>query len=193
MTSSPPVPDDDGAGGAFRSRVHLDGMSPSSRPTTPLALRRAVRIALVALCVAVARPAVLGAQIERSTLPSGVRVRVRETSNPQPFTGSLWHVSGDTYAVRPSGTNTLLELPRSRIVSIDVSDGRDRLGWGMRGTGIGLLAGGVLGAVSVGRDSQADLGALVGFIAGGILGAGAGALIGATSAPERWRRIPLEP
>jgi hypothetical protein len=147
---------------------------------------------LLALCVTAAFPAALRAQIEGSTLPTGVRVRVRETSNPQPFTGMLWHVSGDTYAVRPSGTNTLLELSRSRIVSIDVSAGRDRVRWGFLGAAAGALAGGLFGAATIGEDPNADLGSVGGFVVGSLVGAPLGAVLGALSAPERWRRIRLD-
>ncbi|HET7189820.1 MAG TPA: hypothetical protein VFI52_16825, partial [Gemmatimonadaceae bacterium] len=85
----------------------------------------------------------------------------------------------------------LLQLPTARVTSIEVSEGRDRLGWGVRGAGIGVLAGGLLGAVTVGRDSQADLAAIAGFFAGAVLGAAGGALFGAIAAPERWDRIHL--
>jgi hypothetical protein len=188
----PPPSRRGGAGGAFQSRVHLDGMPPSSRWKTSAAARRGTHIVLLALCVTAATPAALRAQIEGSTLPTGVRVRVHETSTPQPFTGTLWHVSGDTYAVRPSGTNTLLKLSESRIVSIDVSAGRDRVRWGFLGAAAGALAGGLFGAATIGQDPDADLGSVGGVVLGSFVGAPLGAVVGALNAPERWRRIRLD-
>ncbi|HET9011340.1 MAG TPA: hypothetical protein VFN38_05960, partial [Gemmatimonadaceae bacterium] len=98
-------------------------------------------------------------------------------------------LTSDTLAVAVSGGNALLQLPMNRLASIDVSEGRDRLGWSTRGAGIGVIGGGLVGAIAVWQESHGDLGVLAGFFAGGMLGAGSGAIIGALMAPERWNRV----
>jgi hypothetical protein len=148
-------------------------------------------IMLLGVVLAVTVPASLRAQSDRLSLPVGTRIRVQTTQETAPFTGTVWRITSDTLAVAVSSGNALLQLPTAHVTSIEVSDGRDRLGWGVRGAGIGVLAGGLLGAVTLGRDSQADLAAIAGFVAGAVVGAAGGALVGAIVAPERWDRIHL--
>ena len=152
--------------------------------------RRARSVTRFALVLAVTTPAALYAQSDRLYLPVGTRIRVQAAEAP-PFTGTVWRITSDTLAVAVSSGNALLQLPTARVTSIEVSEGRDRLGWGVRGAGIGVLAGGLIGAVSLGRDSQADLAAIAGFFAGAVVGAAGGGLVGAIAAPERWDRIHL--
>jgi hypothetical protein len=131
------------------------------------------------------------AQGDRLYVPVGTRVRIVGPAGGQPFTGNVLRLTADTLAVATGGGNALLQVPTSRLTSIDVSEGRDRLGWGMRGAAIGGLAGAVLGAAAMGRDDPGGMGAYAGFIAGGIFGVGGGAIVGAIVAPERWRRLSL--
>lgn len=152
---------------------------------------RAPAIVRLALLLAVTTPAALYAQSDRLYLPVGTRIRVQAAPEAPPFTGTVWRITSDTLAVAVSSGNALLQLPTARVTSIEVSEGRDRLGWGVRGAGIGALSGGLLGAATLGHGSQGDLGALAGFFAGSILGAAGGALFGAIAAPERWDRIHL--
>lgn len=151
--------------------------------------RRARSVTAFALVLTVATPAGLHAQSDRLYLPVGTRIRVQAATDARPFTGTVWRITSDTLAVAVSSGNALLQLPTARVTSIEVSEGRDRLGWGVRGAGIGALSGGLLGAVTLGHGSQDDLGTLAGFFAGSILGAAGGALFGAIAAPERWDRI----
>ena len=146
-------------------------------------------IALLVLSWAVTMPAGLRAQSDRLYLPVGTRVRLQTAPDTPAFTGTVWRLTSDTLAVAVSNGNALLQLPTARVTSIEVSDGRDRLGWGVRGAGIGVLAGGLLGAVTLGRDAQGSLAAIAGFFAGAVVGAAGGALVGAIAAPERWDRI----
>ena len=148
-------------------------------------------IILLGIVLAVTIPGALRAQSDRLSLPVGTRIRVQTTTEAPPFTGTVWRITSDTLAVAVSSGNALLQLPTAHVASIEVSDGRDRLGWGVRGAGLGVLAGGLLGAVTLGRDSQADLAAIAGFLAGAVVGAAGGALVGAIVAPERWDRIHL--
>lgn len=146
-------------------------------------------IVRLVLMLAATMPAGLRAQSDRLYLPVGTRIRVQTAPESPAFTGTVWRLTSDTLAVAVSSGNALLQLPTAHVTSIEVSEGRDRLEWGLRGAGIGTLAGGLLGAATVGHGSQDDLGALAGFFAGGILGAAGGALFGAIVAPERWSRV----
>ena len=152
-------------------------------------VHRARSIALLVLLSAVTMPASLRAQSDRLYLSVGTRVRVQTAPDGPPFTGTVWRITSDTLAVAVSSGNALLQLPMNRLASIDVSEGRDRLGWSARGASIGALSGGLIGSIAVWHESQGDLGVLAGFFAGGMLGATAGALLGAIIAPERWSRV----
>lgn len=136
-------------------------------------------------------PAGLRAQSDRLYLPVGTRVRLQTAPDAPAFTGTVWRLTSDTLAVAVSHGNALIQLPTARVTSIEVSDGRDRLGWAVRGAGIGVLAGGLLGVVAIGRQARADLAVIAGFIVGAGIGATGGALVGAIAAPERWDRIHL--
>lgn len=144
----------------------------------------------IALTLAIAPGA--SAQSEWRSLPAGTRVRVTTGAADQPFTGNVFRLTADTLAVATGGGNALLQLPMTRIASVEISEGRDRIGWAVRGAGYGALAGGLIGAASLrGQGGAGDLSAIAGFFAGGVLGGGLGSLIGAIVAPERWRRFPL--
>ena len=133
-----------------------------------------------------------GAQSDWRSLPVGTRVRVTTGAADQPFTGIVLRLTADTLAVATGGGNALLQLPTTRIASVEISEGRDRIGWAVRGAGYGALAGGLIGAASLrSQGGPGDLSAIAGFFAGGVLGGGFGSLIGAIVAPERWRRFPL--
>ena len=106
------------------------------------------------------------------------------------LTGSILRVNADTLTVTASG-GTQLQIPTSRLTTLDVSRGRNRAGWSIGGALLGGLVGGVLGGASGAQDDPTGLGAGAGFAAGGILGLVSGAIVGALVAPERWRSVPL--
>ena len=142
-------------------------------------------------CV-LAFPSRAEAQRDWRSLPAGTRVRVTTGAADQPFTGNVLRLTADTLAVTTGGGNALLQLPTTRIASVEISEGRDRIGWAVRGAGYGALAGGLIGAASLrSQGGPGDLSVIAGFFAGGVLGGGFGSLIGAIGAPERWRRFPL--
>ncbi len=135
----------------------------------------------------------LRAQYDRPYLPVGTRVRVLDRVGGAPFIGSVQRLTTDTLGVAVAGGAVVVQLPTSRLAALEVSDGRERGAWAFRGAGIGLLAGGLLGAASMRSDSTepGDLSAIAGFFAGGVLGTGLGAVVGAIVAPERWHRVSL--
>jgi len=132
----------------------------------------------------------LHAQSDRLSVPLGTRVRVVVGAN-EPFTGNVFRLTSDTLAVATGSGDALIQLPTSRLSSIEVSEGRDRLSGSIKGTGIGVLAGGLIGGVAIGRSEGNGLAGLAGMFAGGIIGAGTGAIVGAIVAPERWHRLVL--
>jgi hypothetical protein len=161
-------------------------MSPFTRSSPRQGAGTSARLLLpVLLCIAARVPA-LGAQSAGPLAPVGTRVRVYDIAGA-PITGTVWRIAPDTLSLVVHDLRVHVRV--SQLVSVEASAGHDRVGWGLLGAGAGILAGGLLGAATMGQDSQADLGAAGGFVAGGVLGAVAGALIGVVSAPERWRRI----
>ena len=160
-------------------------------PSSSRSIRRDVVSLLIALACAFTLAPRLLAQSDRLYVPVGTRVRVVADSGERPFTGSVLRLTTDTLDVATGGGSVLTRLPTSRLTSIEVSEGRGRLKWGVAGAGIGGLAGGILGGATGGHDDPTGLGAMAGFIAGGIMGAGLGAVVGAIVAPERWRRLSL--
>jgi hypothetical protein len=160
----------------------------------PIAFHVVERRAVIAAALALfALAPTVRAQYDRPYLPVGSRVRVVDRVGGAPFLGTVQRLTVDTLGVAVGGGAALVQLPTSRLVSLEISDGRERAGWAMRGAGIGLVAGGLIGAASLRDDPPApgDLSALAGFFAGGVLGAGFGAVVGAIIAPERWHRVSL--
>ncbi len=122
---------------------------------------------------------------------------------PQRYVGTFLSWKADTLVVQSNGDT--LSVPVSLVTRLDVSRGR-KTNTG-EGAVIGLLVGGVVGAV-IGYASYeeckpqgkffsciADLGpeyaALGGAVVIGLVGGVVGALIGASSRTDRWRAVPL--
>lgn len=143
----------------------------------------------LALAVALACTPRLHAQVARDVLAAGSRVRVAADSG-RSLTGKVLRLDADTLTITAAG-EAPVQIATSRLTSIEVSRGRNRVGWSLSGALVGGLVGGVLGGASGGRGDPTGLGAGAGFAAGGILGLFAGAILGAVVAPERWRSVPL--
>ena len=171
--------------GAIDAREHLPVMTNLLRPFS-----RWHATSLVALSCTLAFAPGLRAQSDRFLVPLGTRVRIVVDANA-PFTGNVLRLTSDTLAVATGSGGALIQIPTSRLASIELSEGRDRLHGSLTGAGIGVLAGGLIGGISLGRSEGSDLAALAGMFAGGIIGAGTGAIVGAIVAPERWRRLSL--
>lgn len=167
------------------ARVHLPGMTPSLPPISRW--RAPLRLALI---YTLAFAPGLRAQSDRLFVPLGTRVRIVAGAN-EPFTGNVLRLTSDTLAVATGSGGALIQLPTSRLSSIEVSEGRDRLHGSIKGAGIGVLGGGLIGGVAVGRSEGNSLAGLAGMFAGAIIGAGTGAIVGAIVAPEHWRRLSL--
>ncbi len=125
----------------------------------------------------------------------GVGSRVRLTAPviaPDPMVGRVAGLTPDSLLLERGG-GARLQIDSRQVRALSVSAGRNRWGWALRGAGIGLLAGGVLGGWSVGAHDDTGVGGFVGFLAGAIVGAPLGAGAGALAAPERWIALPLPP
>lgn len=167
------------------TRVHLPRMTHLLRPFPRWRATR--RLALI-YTLAFAAP--LRAQSDRLFVPLGTRVRIVVGAN-ESFTGNVLRLTSDTLAVATGSGGALIQIPTSRLSSIELSEGRDRLSGSVKGAGIGVLAGGLIGGIAIGRSEGDGIAALAGMFAGVILGAGTGAIVGAIVAPERWRRVSL--
>jgi hypothetical protein len=161
-------------------------------PTILPRCRRGARAAsLLALLLSSLGAPWASAQSGRLALPVGTRVRVLDRTGGAPFTGSVLRITPDTLAIAVSDGRALLQLPTSRLSTLEVSEGRDRLGVAWKGAGIGVLVGGIAGAASLRERDDYGLATLAGFFAGGLIGGGLGAVVGAIVAPERWTRLAL--
>ncbi len=156
------------------------------------------------------------AQVQQPPVKRGARVRVT-TSPPNPcpawntrclreidsrrYVGTFVAWKGDTLVVETKGYT--LALPLDSVTKLDVSRGR-KTNTG-EGAVIGLLVGGVVGAV-IGYASYeecvggwacfGDLGPGVNVAAGGVIGGlgglVAGAFIGLAIETDRWQEVPLD-
>lgn len=171
--------------GALAGCEHLPGMHHFLRSASPWHATT-----VLALIYTLAFAPGLRAQSDRLSVPLGTRVRIVVDVN-EPFTGNLLRLSPDTLVVAVGSGGALIQVPTSRVSSIELSGGRDRLSGSLKGAGIGLLAGGLIGGVAIGRSDGNNIAALAGLFAGGIIGVGAGAIVGAIVAPERWRWLSL--
>lgn len=118
----------------------------------------------------------------------GSRVRL-DTASGSLVTGTLMSIDADTIRLERSGAGAIVAVPRARVISFDVSAGREH----GRGARRGALAGGAVGLVLIVASLRNDtatvnrqasdlrLAVPVGL---GLVALGAG--IGAASAPERW-------
>ncbi len=144
----------------------------------------------------------------------GERVRVTRPPICAPYTicvggpplqsvGTFWAWEGDSLIMESNGN--ALALPLNSVTKLEV--GRGQKSYTVEGALMGLLVGGVAGAVigyasyeecvPKGRgwsceDVGPEVAALVGGIAGGLGGLLVGATIGRSSKTDRWREVPLD-
>lgn len=117
--------------------------------------------------------------------PGGaVHLQVPRLSVPE-VSGRLRAFGGDSVVLAMSGDRAVLRLPLSQVQRVDVDIGRDRPLSALRGAGIGLVGGGLLGTTLLGEDDGLArfIGSIVGAGMGFVLGAGVGVIV----APQRTR------
>lgn len=133
----------------------------------------------------------------------GEKARVRLAGTPQPYTGILHKLDGDTATIGTE-TGSLLPIALSPSVRLEISRGTRSNA--LKGAGIGALVGGVayalLGAAAC---DGSDLGggwheantpgkcAAEGALIGSGLGAVVGFIAGSRSRTERWAEVDWEP
>jgi hypothetical protein len=139
---------------------------------------------------------------------SRVRIEIRReavvpgTGEGVPLVGRIEAMRDDVLVIALKGRATPLSLPRSAIVRLEVSQGRQTGGAGfLRGAGLGLFlgaAGGALFGIAANSSgdglfnySTGDTAAL-GAIYGGALGVLIGGSLGIAFPGERWSAVPLK-
>jgi hypothetical protein len=124
---------------------------------------------------------------------AGSRVRILvPVVTPGPMVGRGAALTADSLLLaRAPGAG--LQIDSRYVQALQVSAGRSRFAWALRGAGVGLLVGGVVGARAMGKGDQTGLAALAGFFVGAIIGTPLGAGVGAAAAPERWMPVRLPP
>jgi hypothetical protein len=137
-----------------------------------------------------------GSRIRVSTEPDVVR--------PNPLVTTLVRLTPDTMTVIASSGGAELAIPNSAVTRLEVSGGKQ--GRALRGLGIGLVAGTVVGGLAWALGSSSCEGELCGtgiddavsatfgavaLVAGALGGATVGLIIGAASPAERWDPVPL--
>jgi hypothetical protein len=121
----------------------------------------------------------------------------RANRSPRSEVGRLHAVDDDTLRIRVAASDTDLAIPMASVADLWVVNGRHRNFW--VGTGIGLLAGGLLGGAIGSRyelcavfgqcQSATGIGILIGAPAGALLGGAVGALIQS----DRWQPVLVPP
>ena len=111
--------------------------------------------------------------------------RLRRVSNPWTLTGEVVALDGETLTVMADGGERPIEMLRSDITSVEVSQGRPRGRGALRGAAIGALLGlGVGGILALGCEG---LECAVVFLPIWTVTIGAG--IGALFPGKRWKPI----
>lgn len=168
-----------------------------------------MRQLILCVTIAAASPALAAAQ-DVASLRQGVRVEVTAKGS-KAQTGTLLSLSGDSLTfARDSRANTTASLGLGSITSLRVSQGRSSAGGAMRsgliGSAIGILAGGVTGAMIYTKpESCADIycfitngpagsrGHTAAFVgaAGGVAGLIVGSVYGVATGREKWQVVTL--
>jgi hypothetical protein len=124
---------------------------------------------------------------------AGSRVLVMAPAvTPRLMVGTVAALTADSLLLtRAPGAR--LQIDTRSVQALAVSAGRRRFAWALKGAGVGLLVGGVVGARAMAEEDDSGLAALAGFIVGMIVGTPLGAGVGAAAAPERWTSVRLPP
>ena len=153
-------------------------------------------LVLAASLTLVATPLTAGRAQHAAPLPVGARVRVAAPPRSGWVVGQLSLADSDHIVLRAAPRAIPDTIPLTAVQSLEVSRGRPRV---LR-TATGMLIGGLtLGAVTALVTNQAvrgqeEGGYVVGFSAAGgvVVGLIVGGIVGYTTAPERWKRVPIQ-
>ena len=124
----------------------------------------------------------------------GARVRLWQLAARDlsiPIVGHLTRITPDSVDIRPDGNDLAVGVARPAVTRIETSVGpqsRSRTTGAVLGAVIGAIGGGVIGVIAgtMSRSNAARLG-----IYTGAAGAGIGAVAGALTPGEAWRRATL--
>jgi hypothetical protein len=160
------------------------------RPAESILSMRRFSLLLVAL-VSIPSAAAY-AQVQQSGIPPAARVRVSAPALTQrAVIGRYDGLVADSLSLMPAGTGSLVRIPLSVIMRLELSDGFNRRSGAKRGAFLGFAGPVVWGFVCAATCKDGGLAAVGGILFGVLYGLPVGAAIGATIlAPERWRTIP---
>jgi len=119
----------------------------------------------------------------------GSRVRVFAPAlSDAPLVGRLVAFGGDSLVLASTSGRARARIPIGELRQVQVSEGRDRSAWALKGAVGGGVLGFLLGATALrGQGPEAGLARLVASTVGLIMGGPVGAGLGAYLAPEQWR------
>ena len=130
-------------------------------------------------------------------MTEGVRIRlaasVPEMGRQVGFYGGLL---ADSLVLTLEKDSTVTIHPFNRVHGLEVYSGRGVSGkrvlqWSSIGAGIGLLIGAVIGEASKPCDACLDFNALTYALTGMAIGLAGGAIAGAATSVDKWRRVEL--
>jgi hypothetical protein len=150
-------------------------------------------VLLACACAPAAAQAAPSRDLRGLGVSAGSRVRVvAPVVTPAPMVGRVAALTADSLLLtRAPGAR--LQIDSRYVQTLQVSAGRNRFAWALKGAGVGMLVGAVVGARALGKGDQTGLVALAGFFVGAIVGTPVGAGVGAAVAPERWLPVRLPP
>jgi hypothetical protein len=138
-----------------------------------------------------------GARVRVTTLEHHPEISHLFTDVKIRHTGTLIALNADTLLLKPDGQSSPRMIPLAHVTGLDMSRG-----WASRGeratmgSGIGFLVGGVILAIAGGTALEENSGSpgarMILFMIGGVPGAAIGAVVGESTAGERWEQVPLE-
>lgn len=120
-------------------------------------------------------------------IADGTHIRV-ESAGMSRLDGTYLGVRGDSLRLALGRGGVTVAAPLDRVITIDVSQGRDRARWAGLGMLGGALGGGVLFTVMFYQDTKGTLGTPVILVVGALVGTVLGGVSGAIWAPESWTR-----
>jgi hypothetical protein len=136
------------------------------------------------------------ARAQPPILTPGARLRVSAPpANISGSKGTLLHATADSLTIGFYGQPVPVTLPIADISRLHATTGKNR-GLGLlRGAGIGLLVGALLGAAAFGDGSGEDCAEYECWVWASMYGGGAGfvvgGIVGVAAAPDRWETVPL--
>jgi hypothetical protein len=135
---------------------------------------------LLVLCVALRADA----QYADAQVAAGTRIRVTGPAvGADPLIATSVSLTRDSLIVSVADGRATMRFPTSRVTSLEVSQGHDRMRWAIGGAIVGAL----IGFIATPNKDQFEVMPMIVGIAGGLFAIPVGAIV----APERWEPVSL--